>query len=448
MHSRRDASVHRCVEAAVVDRFRDSLAASPEVPWFENGEQAALATYVAGVEAFVCRYVALPSEHEGVAIALWVAHAHLVEQFETSPLLAVTSADMRSGKTRLLDVLQLLVPRPYKAVEPSDAAVYTILAQRPRPTLLLDEADVVFGSRYPARHEGLRAILNAGNRQGTPVLRVKLLDRGRREVEQFDVYGPKAIAGIGNLPDTVADRAIAIRLKRRRPDEAVQKFRHRTALAEARDIADPPIVTLVPDVPVPDELNDRAADSWEPLLAVAYAAGGYWPERARLAAIALSRQDALPMTAGMRLLADIREAFGNEDHLSTAELLRRLHEIDDAEWADWYGSPLTARGLATLLRPYGVGPSQRRVRGEKSRGYFRSDFGDAWARYLTPQESESSGTNGPDVLADPVSAGFWSAAGTPAIQATPLAAPRLCPACHRMHTVGTTCRTVRPLGQA
>jgi hypothetical protein len=96
-----------------------------------------LADYLSAVEDFVCRYVVLPSEHEAVAISLWVAHSHLVEQFETSPILAVTSAGKRAGKTRLLDCLELLVPSPYRVVTPSEAVIYTVLAQRPRPTLLL-----------------------------------------------------------------------------------------------------------------------------------------------------------------------------------------------------------------------------------------------------------------------------------------------------------------------
>ncbi len=117
------------------------------------GQAAYLADYLAAVSGFVRTYVAFPSEHEPVAIALWVAHAHIVERFDTSPILAVTSAEMRSGKTRVLDCLELLVPRPYRVVTPSEAVVYTVLSQRPRPTLLLDEADAIFGPRTAERYE-------------------------------------------------------------------------------------------------------------------------------------------------------------------------------------------------------------------------------------------------------------------------------------------------------
>jgi hypothetical protein len=355
-----------------------------------------LAGYLAAVETFLRRYVAFPSEHEPAAIALWVAHAHLVEQSDTSPLLAVTSAEMRSGKTRVLDCLELLVPHPFRAVIPSEAVVYTILSQRPRPTMLLDEADAIFGPRTAEKYEGLRAILNSGNARGTPVPRVKLEGK-RREIDWFDVFGPKAVAGIGNLPTTVADRSIPIRMKRRMPDEAIAKFRRRMAQGEADRIwFEWNTVPVVPDVPVPEELSDRAADSWEPLLAIADAAGDSWATRARLAAIALSSEEDSTVSVGMRLLADIRDVFGDEDHLTTAELLSRLHALEDASWGDWYGSPLSGRGLAKLLGAYRVMPLQKRVRGEKSRGYFRSEFEDAFRRYVP-----ESGTNGTSVTEEP-----------------------------------------------
>lgn len=347
-------------------------------------------------QSFLRRYVAFPSGHEAPAVALWIAHAWYVEQFETSPLLAVTSAEMRSGKTRLLDCLELLVPSPFRVVTPSEAVVYTVLAQRPRRTMLLDEADAIFGPRTAERYEGLRAILNAGNRQGTPVLRVKLEGR-RREVDEFDVYGPKAIAGIGDLPDTVTDRAIPIRLKRRAPTELVAKFRSRVARAEAADIGgDWPAVALVADVAVPEALNDRAADSWEPLLAIADAAGGTWPARARAAAIALSSAEEERVSIGMRLLADVRDVFREDTHLPTADLLERLHELEDAPWGEWYGKPLTARALAKLLGPYRVQPLYRRVDGQPRRGYFRSDFTDAWARYVPLGEPATTATPATD----------------------------------------------------
>jgi hypothetical protein len=365
----------------------------------ERGEPSVgLAEYLTAVESFLTTYVAFPSEYEPVAIALWVAHAHRVDQFETSPILTFTSAEMRSGKTRALELLELLVPQPFRVVMPSEAVVYTVLAQRPRPTMLLDEADAIFSPRLAERYEGLRAILNAGNRQGNPVLRVNMNGK-RREVEAFDVFGPKVIAGIGNLPTTVADRSIPIRMKRRSPSEPVARFRERIARQQAAAIAFPDVsVSVGTDVVVPDELNDRAADSWEPLLAIAVLAGAGWAERARRAALALSGGEDLDLSTGMRLLADIRDAFDEMavEHLSTTSLLGWLHELDEAPWGEWFGKPLSARGLARLLEPYRVRPMQRRVAGHPQCGYFASEFADAFERYVPARSPGTSGTSGTD----------------------------------------------------
>lgn len=370
-------------------------------------EPPALSATIDSLVAFLTRYVAFPSEHEPLAIALWVVHAHTVEQSEVSPILAVTSAEMRSGKTRVLDCLELLVPHPFRVVTPSEAVVYTVLAQRPRRTMLLDEADAIFGTRHTAeRYEGLRAILNAGNRQGTPVLRVKLEGR-RREVDEFDVYGAKAIAGIGKLPDTVTDRAIPIRMKRRAPAELVAHFRRRTAKAEGdeivRQIRDLSVsVPDVPDVPVPETLNDRAADSWEPLLVIADLAGGDWPRRSRLAAIALSGESDHDLSVGIRLLSEIKDLFESKatDHISTHDLLVSLVALELGPWDSYYGKPLTARGLAKLLEPYDVMPKQRRIVGGKMRGFFAQDFTDAWARYVPVGGTGTTGTSGTPGLWD------------------------------------------------
>lgn len=220
------------------------------------------------IRGFLKQFIVFPSEHEPVAIALWIVHAHLVERFETSPILGITSAEMRSAKTLVLDLVSLLVPHPERMVTPSEATVFFVLNERPRRTLLLDEADAIFGPKADARRfEGLRAILNSGNRQGTMVPRVKM-EGNRRELERFDVYGPKAIAGIGKLPDTVSDRSIPVRMKRKAPGEHVERFRMRPAERLAipiREQLEELDVTLVTGVPVPEELNDRAADSWETL---------------------------------------------------------------------------------------------------------------------------------------------------------------------------------------
>ncbi|MBA2625341.1 MAG: DUF3631 domain-containing protein, partial [Acidimicrobiia bacterium] len=144
---------------------------------------------------------------------------------------------------------------------------------------------------------------------------------------------------------------------------------------------------------IPPELTDRAADCWEPLIAIADIAGGAWPDRARAAARILNaaRLDRDP-SLGVRLLADVRSAFGDADRIFTEELLARLVGMDESPWGDMYGRALDARGLAKRLRPYDVAPKQLRIGDRSAKGYERSAFHDAWDRYL-PGEPETRVTS-------------------------------------------------------
>jgi hypothetical protein len=207
------------------------------------------------------------------------------------------------------------------------------------------------------------------------------------------VFAPKALAGIGKLPDTGASRSIRIELKRRAPGEQCERFRARIAGAVAAPLYDRLVIwaadsieTLIDARPsIPDELGDRAADVWEPLLAVADLAGGTWPGRARQAAVELSTGERIADDSiGVRLLADCRTAFGDNDRLPTIELIRSLAEDDEAPWANWYGrGQISARELANLLRRYGIASKTIRLDADRTaKGYERKQFEDAWARYL------------------------------------------------------------------
>jgi hypothetical protein len=359
---------------------------------------ASLAEALGAAHAYLTRYVVCPSPHEPVAVVLWVAHAWAVDAAETSPYLAVTSVHKRSGKTRLSETVEQLVPRPWRAVTPSEAVLFRKLEQD-RPTLLLDEVDAIFGTKRQAEsHEGIRAILNAGNRRGTTVPR--MVGEGRKmQVQDFATFGPKVLLGIGELPATIADRAIPVRLERRARSEPVTRFRIREAepaaipIREALEAHLAPLIDRLaharPDIP--QQLGDRAADGWEPLLAIADAAGDDWPARAQAAAVALSgeRMDDLddePLS--VLLLADIRGIFDRHatDKLMTAQLLEELARDDERPWGEWRdGKPITAHGLGRLLRGYKVRPERMRPGGRdtaQGRGYRRADFEPVWERYV------------------------------------------------------------------
>jgi len=290
--------------------------------------------------------------------------------------------------------MELLVRKPWRAVSPSEAVIYRKV-EADRPTLLLDEVDAIFGPKPSERTEGLRALLNAGNRRGRTVPRV--VGEGRKmQVHDFPTFCAKALAGIGRLPDTVTDRGISIRLQRRARGEAVERFRYRAAAAEAGPLRDAlagalDVKSLEAARPaIPDALSDRAADSWEPLLAIADAAGDKWPMRARAAAVALSgeRDDDLDdASLSLLLLADCRAAFGTDtDRLLTAQLIESLLADDERPWREYgrSGHPINAHGISRLLRPYAIRPVLLRIGEAVGRGYRRADLEPAWARYLPP----------------------------------------------------------------
>ena len=147
---------------------------------------------------------------------------------------------------------------------------------------------------------------------------------------------------------------------------------------------------------MPAGIEDRAADCWEPLLAIADEAGEDWPKRARAAAVYLTRYaKAEAQTMGVELLAHIREAFGEEDRLWTEKLLKKLCDRDESPWRDMSGGragkekPLNDRGLATRLKPYGIRSRSVRIGDLHRKGYMAEDFFDAWARYCLSDERDN-----------------------------------------------------------
>jgi len=195
-------------------------------------------------------------------------------------------------------------------------------------------------------------------------------------------------------------RSVVIRMRRRHDGEQVEPYRRRVHAAKGyqiREIAAAWAASAIISLPkLPPGIQDRDADVWEPLIAVADAVGGQWPGRARQAALALLAESKEEDTSlGIRLLSDIRQIFGDETELPTKTILDRLYELPESPWADIKGKPLDDRGLASRLRPYRIKPKQIRVGTATPRGYCRADFEEQWRSYLSPspQKSKTSETS-------------------------------------------------------
>jgi hypothetical protein len=345
------------------------------------------------VLAFLARFVAYPSEAAHVGHTLWIAHTHAMGAWESTPRIAFLSTEPGSGKTRALEVSELLVPRPVEAVNVTPAYLFRKVADpKGRPTVLFDEIDTLFGPKAKDNEE-IRGLLNAGHRRGAVAGRCVV--RGKVvETEEIAAYCAVALAGLGDLPDTILTRSVIVRMRRRAPGEQVEPYRRRVHEAEGVALRDRLTAWLAPAEKalaeawptMPEGITDRDADVWEPLLAIADKAGGDWPERARVAAVTLvTLSKAGTPSLGIRLLADLREVFGDHEHMATETILGALHALPESPWADLKGKPLDARGLSTRLRRYEITPKVVRISEATHRGYSSADLFDAWQRYLPPR---------------------------------------------------------------
>jgi hypothetical protein len=349
------------------------------------------------IAAFIKRFVAFPTEHALIAVVLWAAHTWVTTWYVT-PRLILDSAEPGSGKTRVLEILALLVLRPEMTISATVAAIFRMLAEHPY-TLLFDEVDAIFNPKNGGNYEDLRGLLNSGYKRGATIARC-VGDAKAMKVQRFTVFAPVALAGIaGSMPATITTRAVTIHMRRRGPGEHVEPFRERDVAEPAADLRDrigrwmTSVAGQVSDArpDMPDGVMDRPAEVWEALLAVADAAGGEWPERARSACRHFVL-DAGGATAsiGVRLLRDIRTVFGTRERMPTADLVAALIKMDDSPWADLYGKELSARRLAKELERYDVRPVQWRDGTTQPRGYVvaatesprQVGLLDAWNRYL------------------------------------------------------------------
>ena len=330
------------------------------------------------------------------AVALWIVLTHVHDAFDVSPRLVAKSLQKRSGKTTLFSVFSRVVSRPRGASGITPSALLRVIELH-SPTMLIDEMDALMG-RDKEMSEALRGLMNAGFDRAFAsfTMNVKSGDGGY-EPREFSCWAPLALAGIDDLPDTVRDRSIEIEMKRKLTTETVKKLRRRDgadlnilARKLVRWSLDKTEQLRTAEPTMPDRLNDRAADTWEPLIAIADLIGGDWSIRARAAAVALSGDDmaaAKDDNVDTMLLSDIRDGFTGRgtDKLSGESLTAHLMGLEGAPWAEWKnGRPITKNQLSRRLKKYAVVSGTLDFGGDEGRlkGYRLEDFEDVFARYL------------------------------------------------------------------
>jgi len=395
------------VEDATLIEVETDITAEPpaDLPLGTDNDGAAIntASLLDDIVAFIRSYIFLPPAAAFI-LALFVLHEHALDAFETTPYILISSAEKRSGKSHLLDVLKLLLARPWKTVRVTASQVVREIGAN-HSTLMLDEADTVFGTKGDSDPgvPALRGVIDAAfEKDGEASVNVP--SGNGWKVLRLRVFSSMVFASIHqrSVPDTVRDRGIAIRLTRKTREEKVKRFYRREvkplaaalrgrvaawgkAHVEELSTARPAVV---------DALEDRAFDVVEPLLAIADLAGGVWPARALDAIKDLLLGDVVRNDSlGVCLLSDIRRVRDDmrergddpSDRIFSETLVKSLCELEEPA-ADWsvlrHGKPITMNWLAKMLseyREYGIKSEQLRIGAVTGKmGYHFIRFDRAW----------------------------------------------------------------------
>ena len=346
-------------------------------PWHESVDGAELLDRLCEV---VERHVVLP-KGASTAIALWILHCHAHDAAQHSPILDISSPTKRCGKTNLLATITMLVPKPLSAANVTPATIFRAI-EHWHPTLLIDETDTFMSDKSE-----LRGVLNSGHtRSQAYVVRCVGEDLIPK---QFSSWSPKAFAHIGRIHPTLEDRSIGIGLKRKLRTEKTERIpRNADAYEDLRRQcarwAQDQLVALSAANPALPEINDRARDNWEPLLAIAEACDSEWGEYAREIAVQVSGEDD-DETFSIQLMHDLKALFERAQHknLASAFIAGKLGEMEQRPWPEFNrGQPITTTGIAKLLKPFKIRPKQVVIGSHRVQGYQFQQFKWAFARYI------------------------------------------------------------------
>ncbi len=350
------------------------------------------------VRSHILRHMVI-DEHQADAVALWAAHVHMFDDFPHTPRLLITAPDAECGKTLLMvHVVGNLVPKPLPT-ELMKPAPFFRLAEQVKPTFLIDEADV-----FIRQDSELLSAIHAGWEPQGVVIRCIGDDH---EPRAFSTHTPVVMAGIElqkKLRQTTLSRSVLVKLERAAEGEIDENDifdsrKHTSGILQtgqklARWVSDYRRRISESDPSLPPGVRNRLADKWLPLLAIADAAGGRWPERARAAIF--TQPDVSAPTVGLRLLADIRKVLKcKARNVASVDLLQMLVDLEDAPWSSYRDRGLRPKDLAENLARYGVKPRTVRLSGElnTAKGYAKKDLEMAWSRYIalatSDEESQS-----------------------------------------------------------
>ena len=359
-------------------------------PW----EQAVAGQEVANeILDFIKKHIILP-EYQAIILTLWIFGSYCINAFGIFPKLLITSPDKRCGKTTVLSVLRGLVNKALVASNVTPSAMFRSI-EAWQPTLLIDEGDTFINND----NEDLRGIINSGHTRDTAFVLRTEGDSSNRYPKQFSTWTPMAIAMIKNPPDTILDRSLVIKLRRKLSSEKITKwsFDNFSKLESLRQKlkrwSDDNLESLKnnkPDILMSNNDNDRATDNWLPLFSIASLISAGWCIKLEEAFKSSNgNDDGGNENISTLLLIDIKKIFtdANADKIHSSELVAKLIELEDRPWGEYkHGKPITTNTLARLLNSFGIKSKQIRLEHNKH-GYYLADFDDTFSRYTPFQNA-------------------------------------------------------------
>jgi len=284
------------------------------------------------LESIYKQYAILP-DGACVSLSLWSLGTYCFDAFRIYPMIGITSPEKRCGKSTVMSLLQALTNKSLLSSNISPAAIYRV-AELCKPTLLIDEADTFFKD-----NDELRGIINSGHTRDTAF--VVRIEGDNLQPKRFSTWTPKALAMIGDLPDTNKDRSIVISMRRKMSGETVLKMPlnaseqfldiRRKCKRWATDNFDQ-LTRYIPTMP--SHNNDREIDNWTPLFTIAGVCGN--EQSAQDAMLNISPKDE-DDGIGPMILGDIKEVFDKRgvDKIFSQDLVDDLIDFEDRPWSEW-----------------------------------------------------------------------------------------------------------------
>lgn len=325
-----------------------------------------------------------------VAATLWIVMTWLIPASQILPIAWINAPEKRCGKSTLLTLMSRLSKKSLSTSNITKSALFRSIESY-KPTLFIDEIDTFIND-----NEGIRGVLNAGHSRDNPYI-IRCVGDDNEPV-LFNVFGAKAISGIGRIPDTLIDRSISLTLRRKMKNESKKRVRDLPADITntiqsklARWSGDNMLAVKEADPVLPISINDRAQDNWQILFKIAMLLGEEWLEKAHKSCMEISGSDSDEPSSNEQLLSDIRTVFSltKTNRLLSRDLLTELRRDPEMSWSTYNeGKTITLRQIAKKLSAFHISSKDLRaldINGNEVRGkgYDITDFQDAFSRYLS-----------------------------------------------------------------